>query len=335
MPYPRNAENPVNDHITLSQRPQRPVQPAGRLERHFNWVNDQKWNWMPFLSLRPEPSDYITRGVLLTFATFVFGPISILGGVFIFFVATQSLGLWLEVSIWLSILGFAASLTTGVTHQYVCFHFWNRRAFRLRSQPGFRPPVADASSISSHTDSPYRPPESGTAPATADLSSPPLPLRHVLTLLETAFVHGSLLALAVAPVSFWYALGVRGWPDAWQNGLRAAPLLLAVILVAGIWLLESNLPNSVRWTALALRTLVSLGLMGLGLFALAGSALLSSAIGSGTLSICAVVLCVMGVAVLLHCLIQSARLFDRPASADRSARVSAFSVPLMADGERT
>lgn len=328
----------MNDPTTFPPGSSEPIQPAGRLERHFNWVNDQKWNWMPFLSLRPEPYEYVVRGVLMAFATFVFGPVSLLGGVFIFFVATQTLGLWLEVSIWLSILGFIASLTTGVTHQYVCFHFWNRRAFRLRSQPGFRPPTADTLAFASDTDSPYRPPESGAVPAAPDYLTPPLPLRHTFSLLEGSFVHGTLLALTVAPTSFWYAIGTRNWPDGWQYAVRLAPLLSGLILAAGIGIIESGLSVSLRWLALAVRTLVGFGLIATGILALVSSALLSSAAGTWTLSVCGILLGIMGCCTLVHCLIQSARLFrqttSQQAGHSRVIQPAALSVPLMADGER-
>lgn len=288
----------------------------GRLERHFNWFNDQKWNWVPLLSLRPEHHDYVTAGVILRFACFAFGPISCVGGLFLFFTATDILGLWLEPAVWLGIFGGVTSLTVAVTHQYVSFHFWNRRAFRLRRQPGFRPTPQHAQTVTAHTDSPYRPPSTGEL-AFQEPDRPPLPLRHVASLLEVVFVQGTLVALTQAVSWSWSPVGPGQLSAEWQTVVRLAPLVSAALLTTGLILLGVSDWRPLQWAALTLR--------GVGVTGIAVMALLATV--TGLLQVDGTILLLIGVTLSLmtlltfgHCLLQLTRVLKAHARQQRTGQ---------------
>lgn len=321
-----------------------PVSPPGRLNRHFNWINDQSWNWFPFLSLRPERHEFIHANVILCYAALVFAPISVAGGLFIFFLCANSFGMMEEVSIWMGILGFVASLTTGVSHQYVCYHFWNLRARTLRDALQFRErgTVSLSPSRSPVENSPYRAPTSVgvSINLTGDYETP-LPLRFLLVFLETVIVEGTLFALAVAPSAFWQSMFPGISTAGPYSMIRLAPVVTAVTLVACTALIESRASTSVRLIALAVRTLTAILLMGIAFLALTSTAMSSSPMGALAALILSIVIGSISVCVFAHCFFQAVRLM-RQTTREEQRRFpletpfgSTSHPPLMSDGERS
>ena len=203
---------------------------TSKLQGHFNWLNDWHWNWTPFFNLRPEKHQYIGISVILVFSTFCFAPIAVGGGLCILVFLTDILGMALNPASLFAVAGTSLSLLTAFTHQYVSFHYWNRRAHSIRKSNEFVPPVDDAYLVATDTlttDDPFRPPRVATSTVDPD-QPPPLPLRHLVNGGELLFGVGTLVVFgATLPFNLDFVLPGM---DLLQFLLR--PILWFLIIVA-------------------------------------------------------------------------------------------------------
>lgn len=231
------------------------------LERHFNWLNDCRWNWAPLFYLRPDKCEFIGLHVILMFGLLCFGPISICGGLFAFWFLNGQLGLWVYASVNVSVVAAVLSFCTAITHQYVAFHFWNRRAERIRRSPDFVPPIASGfARVSSEetTNDPFRPPQQPNH--TLDTSQkPPLPLQHLLYCIEAVFGAGAILGVSywldfaypqnnlftigmtILGLVFMVVFGCNGLFRITQNANTRALVLLTKLALGFSWLFASML----------------------------------------------------------------------------------------------
>ncbi len=155
---------------------------AGWIERRICWLEDQRWGWIGFEWLRPRPHEFHTIRTLIRLTMIVLLPVSVMGAGVIFLLTKYWLPGPHELAVTFTLFSFAACFTGGFSYQYISGHYWNRRAFRLRQQPGFE--IQDPRSqspIESPPDSdsnPYSSPRSFGTSLEA-LKLPPLPMNQL------------------------------------------------------------------------------------------------------------------------------------------------------------